>query len=123
MLLDSYSWIEFFKGSEKGKKVEEFLEELECFTCIVSISEITAWALKNGFEPNPFISKIKGLSQIMNLNEEIVKNAGKINFEKKKEMRDFGMIDSVIYSTALYYGLKVLTGDEHFEGLDNVEML
>ena len=112
MLIDSYSWIEFFHGTEKGEKVKEIIEEKECSTSIVSVSEITEWCLKNSIEPDSFMSIIKEYSNIMNLNDEIVIFAGKINFENKKKIPNWGMID-----------LKVLTGDKHFSGLKNAEML
>jgi len=123
MLLDSYTWIEFFQGSKKGKEVEEILEKRECFTSIVSISEITEWCLKNDLEPDLFIDIIKKLSVIINLNEEIAKLAGKINFENKKTIKNWGMPDALIYASGRYYNIVTLTGDRHFEDLEDVEML
>lgn len=123
MLLDSYSWIEFFLGSEKGKKVEQIIEENECFTSIVSIAEIIEWCYKNNKDCNYRINIIKQYSKILDLNEEIVLLAGKINFENKKKIANWGMLDSLIYASALLYDLIVLTGDRHFSGLKNAEML
>lgn len=123
ILLDSYAWIEFFIGSEQGKKVQKILEYYACFTSIVSIAEIIDWCLRNNKDPTDRIRRIKELSRLINLNEVIVTSAGKINFENKKTIKDWGMLDSFIYATALLYNLKVLTGDTHFKGLVNVEML
>ena len=126
MLFDSYAWVEFFQKSEEGVRVKEILEDLGsvgCFTSIVSLSEITEWCLKNNRDFDKRIEIIMKLSTILNLNEEIVKLAGKINFENKRKINNWGMLDSLIYATASIYGLKVLTGDEHFRDLDNVEML
>lgn len=123
MLIDSYAWIEFFQGSEKGEKVECILKFTECFTSIVSIAEIIEWCFKNNRDYQDRINRIKTLSKIINLNEEIVELAGKFNFLNKKKIKGRGMLDSLIYSTALIYNLKVLTGDRHFKELDNVEML
>jgi|SRR3989344_2032150 len=123
MLLDSYAWIELFLGTEKGKKVKELLEKGKHYISIVSIAEITEWSLKNKIETKNLIDVIKKISEVINLNEEIVELAGKINFERKKIIKDWGMLDSLIYATALLYNLKILTGDKHFEKLNNVEML
>ena len=123
MLLDSYAWIEFFQGSEKGEKVGKILETTKCFTSIVSISEIVEWCLRNSRDPNERINRITRLSKILNLDETIVVLAGKINFKHKKFIKDWGMIDSLVYTTTRIYSLKVLTGDEHFKNLEGVEML
>ena len=123
MLLDSYAWVEFFEGSEKGKKVAEILKKNKCFTSIVSISEIINWTLKNNEDFEDRVKRIESLSKILNLNRDIVITAGKINFQHKKLIKNWGMLDSLIYSTALYYNLNVLTGDNHFKNLENVEML
>lgn len=123
MLLDTYAWVEFFLGTEKGEKVEKFLEKEECFSSIISIAETSEWCLKNRFRADFFIERIKRLSKVLKLNEDIVKFAGKINFENKKTIKNWGMIDSLIYATARIYGLKFLTGDKHFEDLMGVEML
>ena len=123
MLIDTYAWIEFFQGSNKGYKVKDFLESTECFTSIVSISEITEWCFRNRLIVAKFIKIIEESSVVLNLNKEIVKLAGKINFENKKLIKNWGMLDSLIYSTARIYNLRTLTGDRHFENLTDVEML
>ena len=123
MLLDSYAWIEFLLGSEEGEKVKEVIQKEKCFTSIVSIAEINEWCLKNNLEIDFFVETIKKLSEIINLNEEIVRLAGKINFYNKKKIKGWGMLDSLIYTTARLYNLKVLTGDKHFKELEGVELL
>ena len=123
MLLDSYAWIEFFQASEKGKRVEQILSSKKCYTSIVSVSEVIEWCLKNSRDYQDRISRMERLSQIIPLNKKIVMLSGKINFEHKKKIKGWGMMDSMIYSTAVIYGLRVLTGDQHFKKLDNAEML
>ncbi|MAH47806.1 hypothetical protein CMI37_18435 [Candidatus Pacearchaeota archaeon] len=123
MLLDSYAWIEFFQGSERGEKVWNILNSIECCTSIVSISEIIEWCLRNNIDYKDRISRIKKMSKILSLDEQIVLLAGRINFYNKKKIKNWGMLDSLIYATARLYGLKVLTGDKHFFGLEDVEML
>jgi len=123
MLLDSCAWIEFFEGSETGLRVKDVLRSTECFTSIVSVAEITEWSLKNGFEVEEFIGTIRGSSTILILNNEISESAGKINFENKKSIKNWGMLDALIYATARFYGLTTLTKDNHFSELEDVEML
>jgi len=118
MLLDSCMWVELFLGSEKGKEVEKLLIEKECFTSIVSIGEITNWGLNEGLDYKDLILRIKKLSKIVNIDENIMELAGKMNYERKKKLHNWGMLDSLIYASARIYGLDVLTMDHHFEGLE-----
>lgn len=125
MLLDSSAWIEFLEDAEKSKKVVDVLKAEENYTCIVTIAEVVNWCLKNNLETK-ITEYVKGIakgSEILNLTMEIVTAAGKLNYERKKIEKNWGMIDSLILSTALFYNLKVLTKDAQFKDLPNVEML
>jgi len=125
MLFDTSAWIEFFQGTEKGKKVREILDLEENFTSIVTFAEITFWCLKNNQENKimPYLEGIKKGSKVIDLEEIIVINAGKLNYERKKVVKNWGLMDSFLLSTALLFGLKILTKDSHFRNLPNTEML
>ena len=125
MLLDTSAWIEFFQGTEKGKKVGNILRTEENFTSIVTFAEIVNWCLKNNIQDKikEYIAGIKNGSTILELNEPIAIVAGKLNYERKKIVKNWGMMDSVILSTAQIYNLKVLTKDSQFKDLLSVEIL
>ncbi len=125
MLLDTSAWIEFFQGTEKGKKIEDILRNEENFTSIVTFPEIVNWCLKNNIQDKikTYIEGIKNGSTILELNEPIAIVAGKLNYERKKIVKNWGMIDSIILATAQIYNLNVLTKDSQFKDLSNVEIL
>jgi len=125
MLLDTYAWVEFFKGTNKGKEVKEILKKERCYTSIISIAELVEWCLKNNLETKigEYIKNINKISIILNLDEEIVLLAGKINHERKKKIKGWGMIDSLISATSISYNLNILTGDIHFKDLSNAKIL
>jgi predicted nucleic acid-binding protein len=123
MLIDSYSWVEFFKGTLKGKKVEKILAERICYTSLITLAEIYEFCLKFDQNVEKPIEKIRTLSLLLPLNQRICLLAGEINFNRKKLIKGWGMLDSLILATALINNLKILTGDEHFKDLSNVEML
>jgi predicted nucleic acid-binding protein len=50
MLFDTSTWIEFFRGTERGKKVRQYFKTEENFTGIITLAEITNWRLKNELE-------------------------------------------------------------------------
>jgi predicted nucleic acid-binding protein len=125
MLLDTSVWIEFFQGAEKSKRVEDILKTEENFTGIITFAEVVNWCLKNNIQDKikDYIEGIKNGSTILGLNEPIVILAGKINYERKRIEKDWGMMDSIILATAQIYNLKVLTKDSQFKDLPNVEIL
>ena len=123
MLLDTYAWVEFFLGTDKGKKVESVLSKKECYTSVLSITEITKWCRKEKFDPMKFVKIIKQNSSTIYLNDFVAIGAGNVSFELGKQIKNWGLVDALIYATALFYGLTLLTGDQHFKGLENVEML
>ncbi len=123
MLLDTSAWIEFFIGSAKGKRVKEVLDKDDCYTSIVSLAEVTNWALKENREVHYLISTIKQLSNVMELDEDITVLAGKLNFERKKIIKKWGMLDSFILASGSIYGLEIITKDGDFRDLQEVEIL
>lgn len=123
MLLDTSAWIEFFIGSIKGKRVQEVLDKEDCYTSMVSLAEVTNWALKENREVASLINTIKQLSNVIELDEDITVLAGKLNFERKKINKKWGMLDSFILASGSIYGLKILTKDSDFRDLTEVERL
>lgn len=125
MLLDTSAWIEFFQGTEKGKKVREFFGKEENFTSVVTFAEVINWCLRNKLESktSPYIRAIKKGSEIINLDETIIILAGRLNYERKMVVKKWGMIDSFILATSLLYDLKILTKDLQFKDLSNAVIL
>ena len=124
MILDTSAWVEFIEGTERGQEVKAVLEREENFTSIVTISEITQWCLRNGRENvAATIDEVKRISQILPLTETISIGAGKLNYERKKAGKKWGIIDSIIVATAQVYGLKILTKDYAFRDLPDARVL
>ena len=123
MLLDTSAWIEFFEGSKRGEKVKEILEKEICYTSIASIAEIVNWSYNERQNKEFLINTVEDLSLVVDLNKDIVILAGKLNFERKKVNKKWGMLDSFILATGLHYSLKILAKDSDFRDVDSVEML
>ncbi len=125
MLFDTSAWIEFFQGTERGKKVQEPLKNEENFTCIVTFAELINWCLRNRLENKitSYIKTIKQGSELIDLDETMVTLSGRLNYERKMVVKDWGMMDSFILATSLVYDLKILTKDLHFKDLSNAVIL
>ncbi len=124
MLLDTSAWVEFMEGTEKGKAVKELLKAQDSFTSLTSVSEFVQWCLRNRIQNvNAYLEAIKENTRLLGITEEISIAAGKLNYERKKAGKKWGMIDSIITATAQTYGLRILTKDSHFRDLADVQLL
>ena len=84
MLIDTYAWIEFFRGTDSGMEAREVLRAERCFTSVVSIAEIAEWCLKNNLRVQEYVRAITKGSVILGLDEQTASIAGTINHEKRR---------------------------------------
>lgn len=119
-VIDSYAWIEYFRGTEKGEKAREFIESGKSATCSIVIAELSEKYTREGKNFEEDFKFILSSAKIVDLNKEIALSAGEINFENKKKIKNWGMSDAIILATANLLGAKVVTGDEHFRNLNSI---
>lgn len=122
-VIDSYAWVEYFRGSEEGAIAREYIESKNCATASITIAELSEKYKRENKDFEEDLNFIFGRTKILNLNTEIALKAGEINFEHKKKIKNWGMSDSIILATAKLLNTEVLTGDEHFRDLQGVVML
>ena len=124
MLVDTSAWIEYFKATEKGKRIVSLLQEGRAlYTCPLTIAELTHWCLKNNKDPLPFIQKVMSFSRLLDLTVDILVVSAKICYKERIKNDKIGMIDCIIYASALAHNLPLLTTDQDFSGLSGVEFL
>ena len=120
-LLDTWAWIEYFKGSEDGFKIKKLIEKKEVYTSAISLAEISKWFYQNKCNVGLGVKQIKQNSIIINLEEDILIESGKKYVELRKIKKDIGLIDVIIYTTAISYGLALITKDPDLLELPSVE--
>lgn len=123
IVFDTYAWIEYFLDSEKADKVESYLINDEVITPLLVLLELSVKAEKEGWDIKKHIEFIKTKSTISNLTEEIIVNTGKTYNDMRKKIKDFGLIDATIFTTALLNKCNLLTGDKHFMNIKDVVFL
>ena len=117
--LDSFAWIEYFMGSERGARVRDYIEGTEpLYTPSICLTEIKSRYLREGKDPATRIGLIMKRSFITQINGEIALLAADI-----KQRYNLHTIDAIIYAGAQGKSLPLVTGDQHFKNLPNVEML
>ena len=115
-VIDSYAWIEYFRGSSSGERARDFIEKGSAATSVISLAELQEKYLREkwaSFETD--VGFITTKTTLVPLDRKISILAGQINFQNKRRKKDWGMADSIILSTARIASAKVITGDPHFE--------
>ncbi len=119
VLVDSWAWIEYFKGTKAGERAKGIIESSKDVAIVstINIAEVFHWILRFYGEKmaKEKLRVIKRRTFVCDVNEEIALRAAEVKKERK-----WGLGDSIIYATAKEEKAKVLTGDPDFKGLDDV---
>lgn len=124
-ILDAYAWIEYFIGSKKGVIVKNIMKDRHnrFMTLHSSIAEIHEWCLKEMREFEKLFEIIRISSSVESITLDNWIDATKTKYEMRKHIKDFGLIDAILLAKQKELECKVITGDQHFERLKNVEFL
>jgi predicted nucleic acid-binding protein len=118
-VLDSFAWIEYLKGSERGATVKSYVDGGEpLYTPSICLTEVKARYLRDQKDPTPSMSFIVERSFIIPLSQEIALQAA-----DEKQRRALHTVDAIVYATGLQRKIVVVTGDQHFKNLPGVEMI
>jgi|SRR3989344_7659768 len=123
IIFDSYAWIEYFLGTDKGKIVESYFEKDKIITPSIVLVELSCKAEREDWSFKEYLTFIKSKSQIVGISEETIIGCGKIYIYEKNKKKEFGIIDAIILTTARNLNAKILTGDKHFFDIKEVVMI
>jgi predicted nucleic acid-binding protein len=126
-IMDSYAWLEYFMGTEAGRKVKEIVdtEADEKLTPSICLAETYAKILKTEDEGKAELRRafIKSRSALVPLTEELAVEAAKTDVAMKRKVQGWGLADSIVLCTAQNRKGKVVTGDPHFRGLAEAHLI
>ncbi len=116
--IDSWAWVEYFKGSKGGEVLEQLLNTTEeLCTPSLALLEIKAKYLK---ENKPFQQNIEFITErtrVVDLTKEIALKAAEF------KARGLHTSDAIIYATAQATNSTLLTGDAHFKNFPDVKII
>ncbi|MFH1849229.1 MAG: PIN domain-containing protein [archaeon] len=118
-ILDTYAWIEYFRGSEKGKKVSRIMGNT-LFTLENCIAELRIWCLEEGIDFKRILDIIRECSSIEPINVNNWVEAAEIRQEQRKTQNNFGLMDAIILAKQKEIKGRIVTGDRHFQNLKDV---
>lgn len=115
-IIDTYAWIEYFKGSPLGKNVKNIIENGGNLVPTIVLAEIkkkfTDW---NRDDFDEILHFIHQHATTVPLDEATAILAGEIR--SRTSVQGMGLVDCILIALARLYSCKVLTNDEHFEQL------
>ncbi len=118
VLIDSWAWIEYFKGSRSGEKVRKYVEGGEkAVISTINIAEVYRWILRF-YDEKVAKEKVEVMKErcfVIPVDEEIAIMGAKIKHEEK-----MGLGDAIIYATAKKENAILLTGDTDFKDKKDV---
>ena len=126
IVIDTYAWIEFFAGSEKGCKVKEMMENADdVYTPDTVLAEIARKYIREGTEDRTVDARlevINSASNIVHVDPKLALEAAKCYLElatkcRKSRLNMPSLFDAIVLATSRSLKSKVVTGDEHFKNL------
>jgi len=119
-VIDTFAWIEYFAGTVRGEKARAYIEGGEGVTPAIVVAEFTDKYVRESMNPNERLSFMRIKTTIVPIDDEIAETAGRISAERKRKVKRWRLVDSCVLATARAKGLKVVTGDEHFDDLKEI---
>jgi len=123
-VIDSYAWIEYFRGSKSGVKSKPYIEGGNSVTPTIVVAELSR---KFTNEVNVGRETLDGrrkallyigtTTTIFDLTKEVAELAGEVDVERKVLVKGWGLADSIILATTRMLKAKIVTGDTHFKDL------
>ncbi len=113
VLIDSWSWIEYWRGGPNSGKAAEFIEGSEmALASTINMTETFFWVLAHYGEKKAEEKRetLKKRCFLIPVDEEIAIEAARLKRNLKTSLAD-----SLVLATARRRGAKVVTGDPDFK--------
>jgi len=124
-VVDSFAWVEYLAATPLGAKVRGIVEDEgnEIFTSALSVSEIVSRAHREGRGGRRVGELVEGASVVVPMDFTLAVSTGLVHAEVRRKVRDFPYGDAAVLAAAKRLRARILTGDPHFRGMENVEFL
>jgi predicted nucleic acid-binding protein len=124
-IVDAWAWIEYFRGSEYGAKLNDILEDptTDVYTCAITVAEVVSKTAREGRDAEAAYDMLLSNAQIIKIDEQTSRQAGLMHAKMRQTKKDFGIADAFVLATASKLRAKIVTGDPHFKDLDNAVMI
>ena len=116
-VVDASAWVEYFSGSESGKKAANIIddEKNKLLTTVITLAELSSFFKRNNRDFEKEHNNIRKNSKIILLNEDDAKELGKLHAEIKIKNKKFSFADSFVLFIAKKHNAKIITKDFDFK--------
>lgn len=125
IVVDTFAWIEYFKGTERGKQASKFIDnpKFQLFTLDACMAELRFWGLTENYPIEPILKEVQLLSFPIasDLSDWLL--TAIIKFERRKNIANIGLVDCLVIHHSRKLNAKILTGDSHFKKEKNAVMI
>jgi predicted nucleic acid-binding protein len=121
VLIDSWAWIEYWKGGDFAREAAEYIEgEDEAVVSTINLAEVYFWVSRYYDEAtaNRKLVTVEKRCHVMSVERDVA-----IEAAKTKRREKLALADSLILATAMKAGAKVVTGDPDMKGLKDIIFL
>jgi predicted nucleic acid-binding protein len=121
-VVDTYAWIDYFRGVS-SEKLKTIIDTGGNITPTIVLAELKRKYVAEGLVNfTGDLDYIKRKSDIIELDENTAILAGEIRGAGPPQI-GMGLVDCILLAFARTRGSKVLTGDKHFLGLPETELI
>jgi len=93
-------------------------ESNELYVCAVTVAEVIGKTAREGRNPEVAFNIHISNSRIIDVDEDLSKEAGMLHMEMRKSVKYFSLADAYVLASARRMGSRVLIGDPHFVGFN-----
>ncbi len=129
-VIDTYAWIEYFRGSAEGEIARECIDGHNIATPSIVVLELRKNLLRKIYEGKETVKGAEKRMNFVRLNSTIIDldyhtsmKSAELDLEMKKKVKGWGIADSIVLATARELNAKVVTGDKHFRGVKEAVMI
>lgn len=117
--IDSSAWIEYFAGTEKGRKVQALISKqgVMLFTSGVIVAEVSTKFLKSNQPADQAVAAMQALASLVSSDFTLGKNAASAYLHRRRTHPKFALADAHALAAARILQGKVITCDHDFLGI------
>ncbi len=121
-IVDTYAWVEYFRGTVKGSKFNRIIQNdnNSFITPECCVFELKCWTQKDNLDFEKILQVVKSISKIEPISYDDWIKASKIRHFHRKKIKDFGLVDSLIVAMKEKHKSMIISGDKHFKTLKDV---
>ena len=117
--IDSSAWIEYFTGTEKGRKVQAIISKqgVMLFTSGLIVAEVSTKFLRENQPTDQAVAAMQALASLVSFDFALGRSAASVYVHRRKTHSKFALSDAHAIAAARILQGKVITCDNDFLGL------